>query len=88
MRPNNELQRTSEGNAAGSPLNSVLGRPGTFEQEPLLAAGVQWLRVPVEAIAAARRGYYDALRERLREHLQSGNCASWSKALRRERRRR
>ena len=25
--PNDELQRTSDGNAAGSPLNSVLGRP-------------------------------------------------------------
>jgi hypothetical protein len=25
--PNNELQRTSDGNAAGSPLNSVLGGP-------------------------------------------------------------
>ena len=25
--PNDELQRTSDGNAAGSPLNSVLDRP-------------------------------------------------------------
>jgi hypothetical protein len=28
MLANNELQRTSDGNAAGSPLNSVFGGPG------------------------------------------------------------
>jgi hypothetical protein len=30
---NNELQRTSDGNAAGSPLNSVFDRPGGTDDE-------------------------------------------------------
>ena len=31
--PNNELQRTSDGNAAGSPLNSVFARPAPVKGE-------------------------------------------------------
>ena len=32
--PNNELQRTSDGKAAGSPLNSVFGRRHGPEPDP------------------------------------------------------
>jgi hypothetical protein len=31
MLANNELQRTSDGNAAGSPLNSVFDGPSTID---------------------------------------------------------
>jgi hypothetical protein len=35
---NNELQRTSDGNAGGSPLNSVLGGPWTVPADHMREA--------------------------------------------------